>query len=282
MKDIIISDNDNFLKVKNIFESAGKEKVHILADFDGTLTNAFINNEKVPSIISVLRDGSYLSPGYSRKAHELYNKYHIFENDHKISKNDKKRLMEEWWRKHFELLIKSGLNKRDIEEVVKSPKIKLREGFPQFLDILDKNNIPLIIMSSSGLGKESIYLKLKQDNKLYDNIYIISNSFNWDEKGNAVSINEPIIHGANKDETLISIMPDALKAVKDRGNVILLGNSLGDADMAEGFDYDNLIKFGFLNDNIEDNLDDYKKIYDAVIINDSSFDFITSFLKDIL
>jgi len=63
--------------------------------------------------------------------------------------------MHEWWSKHFELLIKCKLNKKDMEKVVNSKKIKFRDGVLKFLDMPHEHNIPLIIMSSSGLGGDA-------------------------------------------------------------------------------------------------------------------------------
>jgi 5'-nucleotidase len=285
MKNVIIPNQKEFNRLKENFIKDGLSKIHILSDFDRTLTNAFVNGENIPSILSVLRDGSYLTPDYAQKAHELYNKYHSVEVDPNIARTEKKEIMEEWWRKHFNLLIESGLKKSDIAKIVQSEKIKFREGFSKFVDLLKKNNIPLIIMSSSGLGKESISLKLVKEGKLYDNIHIISNDFNWDKDGNAVSVKEPIIHGANKDETLINDFDEIFQSVKDRKNVILIGDSPDDVGMVEGFKYDNLLKIGFLNyledEKIDENLSRYKEIYDIVAVKDSSLDFLNGLLQDI-
>jgi len=279
MENIIISDEKKFKEIEERFKEDGLNKIHILADFDKTLTKAFVDGEETPSIISVLRDGSYLTQDYAHRAQELYNKYHPIENDLNIPKEKKKRLMAEWWIAHFELLIKSGLNKKDIERVIKSNKIQFREGFLEFMDFLRENNIPLVIISSAGLGRESISQKLEQEKKFYDNIYIISNSFEWDESGKAIAIKQPIVHCANKDETLVQDFPDIFRAIKDRRNVILLGDSLDDIGMIGGLDYDNLIKIGFLNNRERNREDAYRSNYDVLILDDSSLDFINSFLN---
>jgi len=282
MENILIANKEKLETLKENFAKQGKDKIHILTDFDNTLTCAFVNGEKVPSIISVLRDGSYLTPDYAEKAHGLYDKYHPFENDPNILKEEKKRLMEEWWTVHFELLIKLGLNKKDVEKAIDSEKIKFRGGFFEFIDFLKEKNIPLIIMSSSGLGEESISLKLEKENKLYNNVYIISNSFKWDENGKAISIRTPIIHGANKDETLVKDFPEIFKAVKNRKNVLLIGDSLDDTGMVEGFDYDNLIKIGFLNEQTEEKLEKYEKVFDIILLNDSGMKYINKLISEII
>jgi len=280
-ENIIISNPEKLEKTKKIIFEAGAEKLHILADFDRTLTTAFVDGKSVPSIISILRDENYLSPDYAPRAKELYAKYHPIEIDPKIPPEEKKKLMREWWTTHFYLLIKSGLSKKDLESVVESGKIRFRDGFSEFIDFLKIHNIPLAIMSSSGLGDNVISMYLEKNKRLYDNVHIISNSFEWDKTGYAIAVKQPIIHGMNKDETAIKDFP-AFNTVKNRKNVLLLGDSLNDVEMIKGFNYDNLIKMGFLNENIEENLELYKENYDVVILNDSSLDYINKLLREIV
>jgi len=42
------------------------------------------------------------------------------------------------------------------------------------------------------------------------------------------------------------------------------------------------IKIGFLNSDVEKNLDHYKEVYDVVILNDGSFEFVDDLLKTVL
>jgi len=282
LKNIIITNPKRLEKLKKEISKKGKEKLHVLSDFDRTLTHAFVKGEKVPSLISILRSsGRYLSKDYVEKANALYEKYHPIEVNLKLSIKKKKKAMEEWWRAHFELLVKSGFNKKILEKVAESPRIKFREGALEFFNFLYTRKIPLIIMSSSGLGGEVISMAFKRAGKLYSNIYIISNSFIWDKRGNAIRIKEPIIHALNKDETVLkdfSFYP----IIKDRKNVLLLGDNIEDIGMIEGFKYDNLIKIGFLNEKIQENLEEYKKAYDILILNDFSIDYVNLLLKEIL
>jgi len=281
IENIVLSNPTELERLKNAISKAGAGKFHVLADFDRTLTTAFVNGESIPSIISILRDENYLTPDYPQKAKDFYNKYHPIEIDPNISIEEKKKVMEEWWITHFDLLIKSGLNKKDLEKVVDSGRIKLREGFSDFIDLLKKHNIPLVIMSSSGLGGDAISMYLEKEEKLYDNIFIISNSYNWDENGNAISVRQPIIHALNKYETAVQDFP-VFKVIKDKKSVLLLGDNLDDIGMIEGFEYDNLIKIGFLNENIEENLEHYKRNFDVVILNDSSMDYINNLLTEVI
>jgi 5'-nucleotidase len=63
---------------------------------------------------------------------------------------------------------------------------------------------------------------------------------------------------------------------------LLLGDSPGDAGMSDGFDAENILKIGFLNEKAEENLEHYKKLYDVVLLNDPPFDFIVELLKEII
>lgn len=253
-----------------------------MADFDRTLTKAFIDGQSTPSLISILRDGNYLTPDYAEKAQDLYRKYHPIEVDPEISPADKKKAMEEWWLTHFDLLIKSGLNKKDLERIVESGKIMLRVGAPEIFDFLYNSKIPLVIMSSSGLGGDVIRMYLTREGLMSDNIHIISNTYEWDADGFAAAVKKPIIHAMNKDETLVKDFPRIFEAVKDRKNVLLLGDSPGDVGMIEGFDYNVLIKIGFLNENVAESLKQYQNIYDTIILNDSSMDYINILLSEMI
>ena len=280
IKNIVISNQKRLEILKREIFKNGKENLHVLSDFDRTLTYTFVKNKKVPSLISILRDsGKYLGADYAKKAQDLYRKYHAMEVDPKLSIKEKKKAMEEWWGTHIELLIRSGLHQKHLDMVAKSPKIQFRKGALEFFDFLYSHKIPLIIMSSSGLGGDVISAVLKKSGKLYPNIYIISNSFIWDESGRATGVEKPIIHTFNKDETVLKNFP-LYSTIKDRKNVLLLGDSLGDIGMIEGFDYDCLIKIGFLNENIKGSLEQYEKAYDVLILNDSSMDYVNLLLKE--
>lgn len=282
---IIIKNKKNLEKLKQNFRKEGNLKIHILADFDRTLTCATINGKPVSSIMHFLRSGNYVSDKYAQKSNQLADKYHPIEVNPNIPLEEKKEKMKEWWMKHFDLLIKSGLNKKHLQIMVdlaeKTGALRFREGSLEFISLLHEKNIPLVIISSSGLG-EVIPMLLKNHGKLYSNIYVVSNSFKWDENGKAIDYKKPIIHVFNKDETILKKIPKIYKQVKNRKNVILLGDSLGDLGMITGFDYDKLIKVGVLNENVDKNLEVYKKNFDVIITNDGNLNYVNKLMKEIL
>ncbi len=279
IKNVVLPNPEKLEEIKERFKKDGIDKVHVLSDFDRTLTTAFVDGKAMPSIISILRDGNYLTPDYPEKACAFYNRYHSIEIDPAVSLNEKKKAMHEWWMAHFDLLTKSGFTKDDLEKVVESGKIRFRKGALECIDLLHTDNVPLIIMSCAVLG-EAISMLLQKERRLYENVYIISNSFEWDKNGNVLGIKQPIIHTMNKDETAIQDYP-VFEVIKNRKNVLLLGDGLGDVGMIEGFDYDNLIKIGFLNEAIKENTEEYKKNYDIIILNDSDMNFVNKLFKNL-
>jgi len=281
MENVVIFDIEGLEKTKKKILEQGKDRIHVLADFDRTLTKCFVNSKKIPSIISVLRDEDYLSEEYSEKAKALANKYHPIEVDSAISVEEKKKAMHDWWTSHFDLLIKSGLNKKHLEKVIENGNIQFRGGVSEFFDFLHEREIPLVIMSSAGLGGDSISMYLKKQGKLYDNVHIVSNSYEWDVNGNAKAVKEPIIHSMNKDETAIQNYK-VFDLIKDKKNVLLLGDGLGDVGMITGFDYDNLIKIGFLNEKVGENLEQYKENFDIILLNDANFNYVNKLVKEII
>lgn len=281
LENVIITNQGGLERAKAEMKKAGANGLHILTDFDRTLVKAFVNGQSVPSLISILRDGHYLTPDYAPKAHALFNKYRAIELDYKIPQAEKKKAMEQWWTEHFNLIIKSGLTEKEVGLAMQSPLIQFREGFSRLADFLNEKNIPLVIMSSSGLGIEAIKLCLDRAGKLFGNVCIISNAFIWDENGQAIGVKQPIIHSLNKNETSLKNFPEIFAKIENRKNVILLGDNAEDTAMIEGFAYENLLKIGFLNERIGENLEHYQSVFDAIISNDGSLDFLNQLLHEI-
>ena len=281
MKNITISNQNKSNKIIDNFIKGWKENLHILADFDRTLTQAFSDGKYRASLVSVLYEEWYLSAEYQKTAQWFAAKYRPIELDNSISMEDKKEVMKEWRTKHKLLLIKEWITKQDIYEAMKSQNINLREWSKNFFDILNKNNIPLIILSAGWLGTLSIEKYLENQKSLNNNIHLIWNEFirDWD---NAIDFKKPIIHTFNKDETIIQAFPEIYEQVKNKKNVILLWDSLSDVKMIDGFEYNNLLKIWFLNKDVDKNIDKYKEAYDVVITDDGSMEFVNELLEKII
>ncbi len=264
-------------KIKEI-KSQGFDRLHVVSDFDRTLTKCFYEGKKIPSTIALIREGGYLTKDYPKKAFALFDKYHPIEIDETLNHDLKFKKMQEWWETHEKLLVKSGMHRKIIEDILKRyPKI-FRDGTLYFLDYLNSHNVPLLIFSS-GIGN-LIEGYLEKENKLTPNIHILSNTFNFDPEGYATGYKDRIIHAMNKSETKIK-NKEYRHLISNRNNVILLGDSLGDLGMVDDLDVNLIVKIGFLNENIENKLALYKSKFDVVITNDGSMDYINELFDEL-
>ena len=259
----------------------GVNALHVLSDFDRTLTHGTIWGTKTPSLISLLRDGEHLSQDYPARALSLFGKYHPIEIDPDIPIEEKKTIMKIWWYEHFSLMIECGLKKDDIFDVIKKSHLKLRDYVDVTLQLLKKNDVPFIIISAGAIG-EAIPLFLASQWLDFPNISYICNHFEWDERWYAKAIREPIIHVFNKDEATIREMPTIHDRIAERKNIILIGDSLWDLGMSDGCEYENILRIGFLNSEDREIKKDFIKNFDVIIEWDGDFSFVKECLENIL
>ena len=282
MKNIIIPNPEKFEKLKKIFVEQGAAKLHILTDFDRTLTRAMVNGQKSSTSFAQIRNSGYLDSEYGAKTQELFAKYHPIEIDSQLSVDARAPFMLEWWERHFELLIEYGFNQHIITEIVSAGNVEFRHGALELLQFLQEKKVPVVIMSA-GLG-DMILANLRRKHILSENIAVISNLFEFDAQGRVVKIKEPVIHSMSKHEIAVPDFP-IFEKIKDRKNVLLIGDTLEDISMVEGFDYDNLLKIGFLNEyrSASGDIDSeaFKKNFDVVICNDGPMDFVVDLCQEI-
>ena len=274
--------DENILNTKiSKFKDGGVNKIHIVSDFDKTLTKFKFKGEKVSSVISVLRDENYLTPDYSARAKGLFEKYHPYEIDFSINWDQRKAKMLEWWSEHYVVLRECGLTKDDLTSIVKSDRICLRDNYEEFFKTVDDNDIPLTIVTSNGLGGDIIKMFFDRFNIPNEDINLVANEIIWDVQGKFIDIKKPIIHVLNKDEIIIKDGKIKNK-IRNRNNVILLGDTEGDLGMVENIQYDNIIKIGYLNEKEDILKDKYLDIFDVVITNDGGLDEVNKILNNII
>jgi len=274
MKSVVISNKAAFEKKLAKIKNDGCENFFVVSDFDGTLTKMFYRGKPRPSVISILRSENLLSSDYSRKAQELYEKYHPIEIDEKIPIGERTAAMENWWKEHYKLLISSGLRKEHIEKVVNSKKLKMRRGVDKLLKLFNTLKVPVIIMSSSGLGYDAISLFLMKKDAFFENILIISNRFVWRDD-EVVGVHHPIVHSLNKN---LKVFPEALQKIQNRRNALLLGNDVADVKMIQGVDIKECLKIGFLDK--KSNLKIYEEIFDNIILNDGDMEVVVRLVEE--
>ena len=197
-----------------------------------------------------------------------------------MSKQAKIPFVIEWWSKSFDLIVETEITRENLIEIVRNSSTHLREGCHWFFNTLERHNVPLLIFSA-GLG-DVIQEWIAQDCGTFKNMKIVSNFMTFSESTNKISgFKGNMIHVFNKNETAL-LDTEYENLIENRPNVILLGDSPGDVDMTAGLkNLKNILKIGFLNDKIDENLKLYLEIYDIVILKDSTFNVPNSILRSI-
>ena len=128
----------------------GKDHLHVIADFDRTLTTAFVDGQGKTSLIARLRDG-YLPQEYTDQSQAIFEKYHPIEIDPDLPLDKKRAYMLEWRTLQSDLMVKYGLSKTIIQKAMENERTNFRVGCQTFFELLHKHNIPLLIFSASVL-----------------------------------------------------------------------------------------------------------------------------------
>ncbi|XP_058262605.1 7-methylguanosine phosphate-specific 5'-nucleotidase-like isoform X2 [Hemibagrus wyckioides] len=201
--------------------------------------------------------------------------YYPIEIDSSKSVEEKIPHMVEWWMRAHDLLIQQKIKKVQLAQAVKGSGAKLREGYKSFFKVLKQNSVPLLIFSA-GVG--DILEEVIIEHGVFDpNVRIFSNYMDYDENGVACTFKGELIHSFNKKE---GALQNTHQFVHDRTNVLLLGDSLGDLDMAEGVqDLKNLLRIGYLNDKVEERREAYVSSYDIVLEEDETLDVPNAILN---
>ncbi len=235
------------------------KNICVLLDFDKTITS-------YNSLDSWDVAGMAADKGCEQEVDKLYNKYRPIEMEYNISYEEKYKKMEEWYNSCMDLYYKYHLNKHKLKEAVKNAGLIFREGAKEFLEYTYKNNIPVIILSA-GVGSV-IKEFLEEKNCYFDNIFLISNTFIYDENGNAFKLENSLIHTMNK--TVEGHLKGKIKEdFNKRPYKLLFGDTLEDIDMTPKKNLEETIKIGFLDEAFE-NLSIYKENFDIVLTKEDA------------
>lgn len=252
----------------------GSQKLHVVADFDNTITKYWVNGQRNPSSHGILMRSDAMTEELRRRTDELYAKYYPIEISHTISKEDKIVAMREWWEEAHVIILESRMNRSDIVNVVKRYPIIIREGVGTMMARIEDLAIPVLVFSA-GLANiiEEI---LRQHKLLLPHLHIVSNQMLFDEETGIVrAFADPLIHVFNKSE---AVLPDAVEVAR-RPNVLLMGDSIGDLQMSSGLKKEVELTLGFLNHDEERLKGQYVDAFDVVLLGDPPMDFVNALLE---
>lgn len=151
-----------------------------------------------------------------------------------------------------------------------------RDGVKDFLYDLYMKHIPVIILSA-GIGNV-ILESLKLNDCLYNNIYIVSNFIDF-ENNLMLPFTSKIIHTCNKSISRLSF--SVADKIKNKDYILLFGDLMEDLNMVNSKDLNRTFSFGFLEKNIDKNLEFYKQSFDVVLTDNSSFYVIKNILENL-
>lgn len=237
----------------------------VITDFDGTLIKKEVDGKKVPSLISLLIDEKYLGKAGVQQAHDLFQHYLPIELDPSIDPIKKQQLMQEWWEKSYVVMIKAGVTKQMIKEICSSKYVQLRDGVREFLSLMAKSGIKVIIFSSSSAGGYSIKYLLQLHQFLTDNVSIVSNQLEFNQQGLMTGYKKPIIHISNKTAHTL-YQNQVLDQNKLYKQCLLIGDSPDDALMANGLNCQEVFKVVFADD-----CEHYQQLFDHVLPVEGGF-----------
>ncbi|XP_014279459.1 7-methylguanosine phosphate-specific 5'-nucleotidase A [Halyomorpha halys] len=271
-KELVIS------KIKKIKEG-GSNKLQIITDFDRTISKHHDNGKPTLSSYCVFEQIPTLPSEFTEGAKNLFNKYRAIEDDPNMSIADKLPHMQEWWSSQDKLFVGLPYEPEKIAQGVIDSCVKLRDHIEECFKILSEKEVPVLVFSA-GLG-DLVTAILKHYGILYDNVKVISNFFKVVD-GSIVEFEGQRINVFNKNQHAIE-NSDYFKSLSERTNVIVMGDSLGDANMSEGVaEGSNILKIGLLSTHIDDYLPQYLEFFDIVLLDDQTMDVFKGILEVVL
>lgn len=272
MNDVWINQADVFQKKQNHFCSAGRNGICVVSDWDRTLTYPkTADGQETTSYLAIVH-GGYLGGAYKEAMAQLYVKYRGVELATDMAEDEKLALMNEWWMSAFELLKKFGLTREMVQDSGQQDLMVLREGVTDFFQTLAEVQVPLEIVSA-GLG-DVIEAFLGARNLKLGHVDVVANGLQFDEGGAVIGCGEPIIHSANKTQLVDR------KKLGDRPCVLLLGDTLEDAEMVADFDGGMVIRVGLLNADTVNKKDEFGRVYDVVIDDGGDFKYVNALVRE--
>jgi HAD superfamily phosphoserine phosphatase-like hydrolase len=202
------------------FAAAGKGKLHVLFDFDGTITT-YEHNGRLTTTWQVLSDT--LPPEAHEERLPVYEKFRALEVAGKMTPQD----AEEWVNDSLARFVQYRLNLPEVEKT-SFQHFNLRGQTKELFSLCNENGIPTIILS---VGIKDLLEMLCKHYGLKPEVILAADA-RLDEKGRMVGWDpDTTIHAFNKRERghkEISVIRDV------RPYTILIGDSLPDVHMADG------------------------------------------------
>ncbi|OGY26610.1 MAG: hypothetical protein A2Z24_02205 [Candidatus Woykebacteria bacterium RBG_16_44_10] len=205
----------------NSFISAGKDKLHLVLDFDRTLTlsqNRFGENVTTWEILK-----GYLTPSGQKEYQRFYDFYRRLEVENQL----KRTHAVEWWEGVLNLFIKERLKRSSIEHIV-ARDMPARSYARELFSVCQSKGIPTIIISAGIKDVIDIWCKshvIKPTKVLATKLFFSPKGFvrGW--------YRNSFIYVLNKREKGHAEISNIRSG---RPNTILIGDDVYDSQMVDG------------------------------------------------
>lgn len=209
------------LKKFDRFALAGLAKIHLVIDFDRTLTIGRNKSNEDITTWQALKE--HLPHTAFNRYYELFNKYRPLEIEGKLNIQG----AETWWKEVLSLFAERRINLVEVEKDFLI-KVSIRPQAKELFDFCKKQNIPTVILSAGIKDVIDLWAKTY----LVNPTLVLSTKLNINSKGDIVGWEEnSLIHTLNKEEKGHA---ELKKVRQKRPYVILVGDSIEDAGMVKG------------------------------------------------
>lgn len=221
LKAFTYQNEDEVLGKLDKFAEDGIGQIHLVIDFDRTLTvgrNA--QNEDITTW-QILKE--HLPQAALNRYYRLFNTYRPLEIEGRLSLEDAVA----WWEQVLKLFVEHRINLVDVEGDFLT-KVSIRPHAKELFDFCEAENVPAVILSAGIKDVIDLWAKTYQVKPpLVLSTRLVVNSagdiLGWEENS--------LIHTLNKKEMGHS---ELMKLRQQRPNIILIGDSMEDADMVDG------------------------------------------------
>ncbi|KAJ3184289.1 hypothetical protein HDU87_005136 [Geranomyces variabilis] len=176
----------------------GKDNLHIISDFDMTISRYWVNGERNVGSHRVLSLSSRVPEEFTAKSNAIYRKYYPMEISQTLSHTEKVQAMVEWWTTQHDLILDLKLTKDELNSMADETHVILRDGLEDWVQLCEELGLPLLVFSA-GLG-DVIEAVLRKQGLLRPNVEIVSNMLHFGPDKIADRFEGKIIHTFNKDE----------------------------------------------------------------------------------
>ena len=208
----------------------------------------YCKNILIVLFLGIFRKCKQLPDTYKEAAKQLYQKYRVIEINPNITIDKKIDAMNEWMTASNKIHQGFQFDPKEIEEVTTIYGHSLRNRTKELFGKLKTVKVPILVFSA-GLG-DIVEAVLRHHEIMYENVNIISNFLKFN--GNTVEgfkNSNRLIHVFNKNEHAVE--QEYFKILEGRKNVVLMGDALGDAYMADGVKTnETVLRIGFLYDRV--------------------------------